>query len=207
MPGGITDIEFVRILITEEKRRKQPFTLDELLLLNHLHHERELDASSAGRLIQKGEAEGRRQLELLVESGLVENHGVARTRRYFFSATTYGQMGKSEEYIRRRGLETMRMEQLTLQLATKQKRITRRQVMELCHVNASQAYYLINKLTRRGLLQHMGIGGRSSYYMPTHDVPNIDKPEARSKKQEKKLEILSDEMPSEQIWNQEGLDL
>jgi ATP-dependent DNA helicase RecG len=159
LPGGESDLDFVKIILTEEKRLKRSFNLDELLLLSLLRRERELNLAEAGRLIQKGEDEARRVLEELTEDGLIERLKTSRQREYMLSASMYRQMGKPEAYIRRRGFEPLQMEQMVVQYTTKHGRITRSEVMSLCKINRNQASYLLRKLVHRDILQKIGTNG------------------------------------------------
>ncbi|MEH1812267.1 MAG: RNA-binding domain-containing protein [Nostoc sp.] len=170
LPGGKADLDFVKIILAEERRLKRLLTLDELILLNYLRQEGEINIVEAGRLTQKGESNARRVLEELMENGLVERIKTARQREYHLSASVYRQMGRPAAYVRRRGFEELQMEQMIVQYISKHERITRTQTAELCRINGSQATYLLSKLARRGLLCQMGIGGRSAYYILTKDA-------------------------------------
>jgi ATP-dependent DNA helicase RecG len=46
-----------------------------LLILNHMWSQRQLTTAEAAQLVQKPEADARRQLQRLVEAGLVEPRG------------------------------------------------------------------------------------------------------------------------------------
>ena len=74
IPGGESSLDFAAFIFGEERNGKV-FSLDDLLVINELYYDRRIDALSAGKLIQKGTAEGRRVLEHLHELGLVEARG------------------------------------------------------------------------------------------------------------------------------------
>ncbi|MFN7524237.1 MAG: hypothetical protein ACK5RD_14035, partial [Aphanizomenon sp.] len=71
-------------------------------------------------------------------------------------------------------------------------RITRGQTAELCRINHRQATHLLKKFANRGILKHMGIGGRSGYYILNEDEnisanllensPEIEKDNQKNKK-------------------------
>ncbi|MEH2413168.1 ATP-binding protein [Nostoc sp.] len=170
LPGGKADLDFVKIILAEERRLKRLLTLDELILLNYLRQEGEINIVEAGRLTQKGESNARRVLEELMENGLVERIKTARQREYHLSASVYRQMGRSAAYVRRRGFEELQMEQMIVQYISKHERITRTQTADLCRINVRQSTYLLSKLARRGLIHQMGIGGRGAYYILTKDA-------------------------------------
>jgi ATP-dependent DNA helicase RecG len=159
LPGGESDLDFVKIILSEEKRLQRSFSLDELLMLSLLRRERELNLAEAGRLIQKGEDEARRVLEELTEDGLIERLKTSRQREYMLSASMYRQMGKPEAYVRRRGFEPLQMEPMVVQYIAKNGRITRAEVARLCKINLGQASYLLTKLAHRGILQMIGTAG------------------------------------------------
>ena len=168
LPGGPGDLEFVALIVREENRRQRPFSVEELLLLGHLWRERETDTAEAARLIQQNEAAARRVLERLVESGLVEARGHTRARRYHLSATVYREVGQRVEYVRRRGFDRLQMEQMILDYVRAHGRITRREVMDLCRVNANQAAYLLRRLVQQRKLSRHGVK-RSAYYTLTEE--------------------------------------
>jgi len=101
--------------LVEESQTGRPLGLDELLLLNHLWQKRRVTTSAAARLIQKSETEARAVLERLVENGLVEARGERKGRSYHLSAATYRRLGAQATYVRQRGFEPLRQEQMVLQ--------------------------------------------------------------------------------------------
>jgi ATP-dependent DNA helicase RecG len=174
LPGGESDLDFVKIILSEEKRLKRSLSLDELLMLSLLRRERELNLAEAGNLIQKGEDEARCVLEGLTEDGLIERLKTSRQREYMLSASMYRQMGKPEAYIRRQGFEQLQMEQMILKYTDKNGRITRSEAARLCKINPAQAKYLLSKLARRGILEKMGTAGRGRgvhYVLPKAAKP------------------------------------
>ncbi|MFN5065926.1 MAG: RNA-binding domain-containing protein [Aphanizomenon sp.] len=192
LPGGDADLELVKIILSEEKRQKRELNLDELILLNYLWKEREINPNEAGKLIQKGEIQARRLLEQLSENGLLERIKTARQREYHLSASVYRQMGRSSAYIRRRGFDELQNQQMIVQYIKTDGRITRGQTAELCRINHRQATHLLKKFANRGILKHMGIGGRSGYYILNEDEnisanllensPEIEKDNQKNKK-------------------------
>jgi len=164
LPGGPGDLDFVSLIVREENRRQEPFSVEELLILSLLWREREVDISDVVRLIQQDEIAARRVLERLVESGLAEAHGHTRSRRYHLSALVYREMGEPAAYVHRRGFDRLQMEQMILEYVRAHKRITRREVMGLCRVSGNQANYLLRLLTEAGQIVQVG-KGRNTYYI------------------------------------------
>jgi ATP-dependent DNA helicase RecG len=163
LPGGPADLDFVKLMVTEENRIQRSFNVNELLILTHVWHERTIDTPTAARLTQRDDAHARSVLENLVEIGLLERRGDKRGRTYLLSASVYREMGHPEAYVRARGFEPLQMEQMIFQFIQAHGQITRRQVVELCRLNENQAGYLLKKLTDRNALRLIG-SGRGAHY-------------------------------------------
>ncbi len=163
LPGGPGNLDFVAMVMGEENRRQFPFSVEELLVLILLWQERETDSTEVARWIQRDERTARAFLERLVEEGLVEAHGHTRSRRYHFGARVYRQIGKPAAYVHRRGFDRLQMEQMILDYLRAHGRITRREVMDLCRVNPTQAQYLLQQLVRARRLERIG-RGRGVFY-------------------------------------------
>lgn len=154
IPGGEANLDFVRLLVTEAQSGRVP-SLDELLILNSLWHERSLVTEDATRLTQKPEAETRATLHRLVEVGLIEERGQKKGRTWHLSAAAYRALGDKAAYVRQRGFEPLQQEQMVLQYVGKHGRITRREAAELCRIGPYQATRLLNRLVKGGrLLRH-----------------------------------------------------
>ena len=88
IPGGETNLDFVRLLVTEAQHERD-LSLDELLVLNALWQERSLDTAEVAQMIQKPDSDARAVLHRLVEAGLVEERGQKKGRTWHLSAATY----------------------------------------------------------------------------------------------------------------------
>lgn len=155
IPGGEANLEFVRLLVTEGQRDR-PLSLDELLVLNALEHERSVTTLSVARLIQKSESVAGGVLHRLMDVGLVEEHGRARGRTWRLSAAAYRALGDKVGYVRQRGFEPLQQEQMVLQFVEKHGRITRTEAAELCRISSDQAFRLLNRLVRNQQLRRGG---------------------------------------------------
>jgi len=162
LPGGPANLDFVRVVV-EEERAGRPLSLDALMILNYLERERHIDLATAARLTQRGDAETRATLEELVEAGLVEPRGEKKGRTYHLSAAVYRRMGKPEAYVRARGFEPIQQEQMVLQYVDSHGRISRRETADLCRTSPYQATRLLNRLVASGQLGRRG-QGRTTYY-------------------------------------------
>lgn len=163
IPGGEANLDFVRLLVTEAQSGRV-LALDEILVLNALWQERSLATEDAARLTQKSEAETRATLHRLVEAGLIEERGHKRGRTWHLSAAAYRALGDKSGYVRQRGFEPLQQEQMVLQYVEKHGQITRAETAELCRISGPQAYRLLDRLTRQGLVIREGERGRGVVY-------------------------------------------
>jgi ATP-dependent DNA helicase RecG len=157
------DIPFLRLILEEERRTSAPVSLDSLIVLSHLRHDRRLSVAEAATAIQKDESAARTVLERLVESGLVEARGVTKGRVYTLSAKVYRAIGQSAGYVRQAGFDPIQQEQMVLQYVRKHGRITRKDASELCRLSEDQASRLLRRLQSEGKLIMTG-KGRGAFY-------------------------------------------
>ena len=98
------------------------------------------------------------------QSGLVEARGSRSSRSYHLSSAVYRRLGEKADYIRTRGFEPIQREQMVLQYVKAHGSISRAEVMELCKLGKDQAYRLIRKLFKDGLLARTDNRGRGCRY-------------------------------------------
>lgn len=163
LSGGDADLDFLRTVLAEEKRLGRPLSVDALIALALLRQLRRLDTVRLAKEIQRDEDAARRVLATLVEAGLVQAHGATRGRTYTLSAQLYKGLGDTAGYVRQAGFEPIQQEQMVLQYAAKNGRITRREVVDLCRVSADQASRLLRKLVSESKLASQGSGRARSY--------------------------------------------
>lgn len=163
LPGGPADLDLVQLIVTEENRRQKAFSVNELLLLEYVWRDRTIDTPTAAHLIQRDELQARAVLESLVEEGLLEGRGAKKGKTYLLSAAVYRALGQPAAYVRARGFEPEQSEQMILQYIRAHGSITRRQVMDLCRLDANQASYMLKKLVDQGRLQVTGKGRAARY--------------------------------------------
>ncbi|RRR77321.1 MAG: ATPase [Candidatus Viridilinea halotolerans] len=160
------DLPFLRMILEQENRTQRRIALDELILLARLRTQRRIDLAEATHAIQKNEFATRAALERLVEVGMIEAHGVKKSRTYTLSPRVYRDLGQSANYVRQAGFDPIQQEQMVLQYVKKHGKITRKDVIDLCRVSEDQATYLLRKLQASDRLRLVG-KGRGSYYEPT----------------------------------------
>ena len=162
--GGEPSLKFASFVYEEDKAGR-PFILDELIVLNTLFVERRIDSEQVCKVIQKGASEGRRVLERLLERGLIEARGEKRARIYHLAASLYDRLQDVSGYVRTRGFDKIQQQQMihSAIAASKDKRITREDVGELCKITPAQAYHLLKKMSMDEELELHG-SGRGAYY-------------------------------------------
>lgn len=153
--GGEASLSFAAFVYEQDRAGKR-LTTDELLVMNHLQHERRTDTANVSRLIQRADAHARAVLETLVERGLIEARGERNGRVYHLSASLYRQFGAPVEYVRARGFDSIRQESMVLDYVAAHGRITRRDVISLCGIGDRQASYLLDKLVCKEKLRRVG---------------------------------------------------
>ena len=153
--NAAADLDFFRMVVEQEEKLGH-MPIDSLIILSRLREERRLTTADLVPSIQKPEASVRAALEKLVETGLLEAHGVGRGRAYTLSAAYYRKSGKKSEYIRQAGFAPIQQEQMVLNFIDKHGSIKRGDVMELCQLSQGQAYKLLLRLKTRGEIARVG---------------------------------------------------
>ena len=154
--GGQADLDFLRVVLAEEKRRGEPLSLDALIVLSCLRRERRLGFGDLAFAVQRTEASARSVLERLVEIGLVEAHGSNRDRTFTLGARVYRELGQSAAYVRQTGVEMIHHEAMVLKLAKTKGSIKRSDAVELCGLTEKQASTLLGRLVGQGHLIQEG---------------------------------------------------
>lgn len=148
IPGGESSLDFAAFVF-EQERNGKVFSLDDLLIMNALYYDRRIDATTAGKLIQKGTVEGRRILEHLHELGLAEGRGEKAGRVYHLPASLYKRFHMEAEYVRAKGFEPLQQEQMVIDYVKKHGRIRRSEVASLCRTSDDQAKRLLKSLSEK----------------------------------------------------------
>ncbi|MEI8167493.1 MAG: ATP-binding protein, partial [Chloroflexales bacterium] len=157
------DLPFFRMILEQENQTQRRISLDALIVLARLRTQRRIDLAEAAQVIQKNEFVTRAVIERLVEAGIIEAHGATKSRSYTLSPQVYRDLGQSADYVRQAGFDSIQQAQMVIQYVTKHGRITRKDVVDLCHVTEDQATYLLQKLHTAGEIKRVG-RGRGVYY-------------------------------------------
>jgi ATP-dependent DNA helicase RecG len=163
--GGAESLDFAAFVF-ERERLQGPMTVDQMIVLNRLFHERRVTTEQVATEIQRSQNDARALLERLVEEGLVEARGENRGRVYHLAARVYGAVGQPEAYVRTHGIDPIRQEAAVLQFVEAHRRIKRENVVKLCGVTERQATQLLGRLVREGKLVRQGMKRWSYYEVP-----------------------------------------
>ena len=162
LPGGEPNLGFVR-LVVERGRQGQPFSQDELLLLNALERKRRLSISDAAATIQKGRSGAGDLLRKLCESGIADLRGTARRQEFHLSEGTRLQLSdRADAHVG--GVGRIPHDELVRRYIEDHGSISRKDVVELCAISAPRAYRLLKKMESAGVLRRVGTRGRSVRY-------------------------------------------
>lgn len=152
------DEMFLKLVVDQEGRQSgDPLPMDSLIALAVLREHKRLDVDELARHIQRDTARARRTLEQLVEAGLVEVHGNARSRNYTLSAEMYRARGDKLAYTRQVGFSKVQHPEMVLNYVRQHERIQRNEVMALCHLSESQAKALLQRLKDEARLEQHGV--------------------------------------------------
>ena len=162
LPGGEPNLSFVR-LVVEQGLQGQPFSQDELLLLNALERERRLTVSDAAATIQKGPSGAEALMRKLCGSGIVERRGTPQRQVFHLSEATNLQLGDRTD-ARRGSVERIQHDEMVRRYIEDHGSISRKDVVSLCSISASRAYRLLKKMVSEGVLRRVGTRGRSVRY-------------------------------------------
>ena len=158
------DLPFMKMLLDEENKTGRTFPTNSLLILSALRTSRRLGLKDIEEATHISRTRLKASLERLVESGLIEGLGSASGREYIISAETYWKQGNPTGYIHQADIETIRSEELLIELARQQDGMIKREdAMALLHVKGDRAYRLLRKLTQKGILRLEGKGKMATY--------------------------------------------
>lgn len=157
------DLAFVRMVLHEEARQHGTLPVETLLVLTSLREARRLSVAEMSAHLQTSSAQALKLIEPLVESGLIQAHGVGRGRQYTLSPQVYKQLGQGVEYARQAGFDELQQVELVRNLVRQQTRIKREDVIALCRLTPRQAKHRLDQMVAQGLLERHG-EKRGSYY-------------------------------------------
>jgi ATP-dependent DNA helicase RecG len=128
------DQKFLKLVVEYENRLGNSLPIDSLIADSALLQAKRDLAEELATFIQKDSLQARKTLKLLNEAGLVQAHGITRSRTYTLASTVYQAAGNKAEYTRQLGFSTLQNEQLVLNYIEQHGQIKRAEVMELCRL-------------------------------------------------------------------------
>ncbi len=152
--------------IAQARRDGQQFSLEDLLTLHEIRHERRISTARAAELFQVDQHEARATLNRLADRGLLEARGDGKGRSYHLSAALYSRIGESAQYVRARGFDDIQQEQMVLTFVERHGSITRREASELCQIDSERASRLLRRMRDEGRLDMQGEKRTSRYVKP-----------------------------------------
>lgn len=164
------DLEFLRLVVEEENKQTKPLPIDSLIALSALRESKRLSADELATRIQRDTHQARKTLEILNEAGLVQAHGITRSRTYTLAANLYQAAGNKAEYTRQVGFSDLQNEQLVMNYVKQYGQIKRADVMQLCRLTKDQAARLLQKLYNDGRLVRQGKSRATFYVLASPDT-------------------------------------
>lgn len=150
------DLGFLQLVLEQEHRTQTPLSVDSLIALSILWKARRVEAIEVAEAIQRPVLAARIVLERLVEAGLVQAHGRTSGRTFTLSPQVYQELGQDANYVRMAGFSRLQQEQMVLSLIAQKERVSRKDVMDLCHLSPDQASRLLRRLVSEGKLIRRG---------------------------------------------------
>lgn len=158
------DFEFAKMIQKEQDRIGRLLPINSLLILSCINSERRVNLKRVMDLTHITESKARASIESLVESGLIEALGNGKNRSYILSAKVYMSSHNSIAYIRQTDIDELRHEELILKLAkTRNRGISRKDVVELLNISKDQAYRILKKMVLNEKLIIIGSGKATRY--------------------------------------------
>ncbi len=160
IPRGMPDKKMVALISEEQQKTGAPVSLNALFVLNALKHHRRMSLNEISTECNIPETKLRSTVERLTEAGIIDGMGNGRGRVYVLSAKAYKDPA---QYVRQTDIDVIRYSELIMKLAQTKEYITRKDVVELLHVSAPQAYRLLKKLESNNQLMHNGATSATRY--------------------------------------------
>ena len=162
---GIISESFVKFA-KEADREGKSLGLDELLILSALRRRREITLKDASKILQLDATRSKEILNKMVSDNLLEKSGIKKGVVYRLSGKVYKKLGESVAYIREKGIDELRYEELILEYVKRYGEINNKLVRELLGVNIYKASRILGKLVKEGKLKRKGEKRNASYILP-----------------------------------------
>ena len=164
VPRSAPDEAFMELLEDERQRTGVPPSLRAMMVLDVLKRQRRATTQDLTEQLHMSGSVVRTVVEQLVEAGLVEAVGSGRGRAYILSSRVYARKNDAKAHTLQSGIDKIRHSELVLKLAREQGFVANRDVVALLHIGDKQAYALLKKLAKDGVLELRGHGAGAKYY-------------------------------------------
>lgn len=164
IPKGPTDKAFIRLVSEAHQRTGRSLPIYSLLVMSTLKSLRRASVHEIAEELKADEARIRVVVEDLAAFGLVEAGGSGRGRYYMLGAVYYKATNDSAAYIRQKDIDPIRYEEVIMQLAKHKGSVRRADVIDLLHVTPPQAFRILQRLSKSGMLRLEGRGAGSKYF-------------------------------------------
>lgn len=162
-PKCEADINFFRLILDYQKRTGKSIAIQSLMVLSSVLFSKRLTFEGIVTATKLPANRLKRHVETLVEDGLLECKGSGSERDFILSSKFYKAQNREIEMVRQSGIDSVRNDELVMQLVREKGCITRADVMQILGFEAQPAYRLLRKLTDQGRLVREG-GRRTSTY-------------------------------------------
>lgn len=165
IPKGPTDKEFIRMVSSEQERTGRSMPVYSLLTMNALKNVSRMTIQELSDELKISEGRARTTVESLVISGIVEAGGTGRGRYYLLSSGYYKRAKNTAGYIRQKGIDSVRYEEMVMQYLKTNGDIRRADVIDLLRVTPPQAYRILQKLAEANKIYKVGSGAGTKYLL------------------------------------------
>lgn len=160
IPRGLPDKKFIQMVAEEQQRTGSLMPVNTLLILNALKQGRRMSLHDIAEATKVPESKARATAERMTESGLLEAVGNGKGRAYILSPKVYRD---KVSYVRQADIEAIRYPELIIKLTEAKETITRKDVVDLLHVTPPQAYRILQKMVKNGMLVQSGSTRNTCY--------------------------------------------
>lgn len=162
-PKCEADVNFFRLILEYQKRNGKPISIQSLMVLTAVLFSKRITFEGIVAATKLPANRLKRHVETLVEDGLLECKGSGSNRDFILSPKFYKAQNREIELVRQSGIDSVRNDELVMQLAREKGCITRADVMQILSLEAQPAYRLLRKLTDQGRLIREGDRRTSTY--------------------------------------------
>lgn len=158
------DFSFIEQIQTIEKSGRTRLSLDELLILNWLYHEKQAELQTLATIIQRNPVQTDSIIRQMIEEQVLQVKGSAKKARYSLHSDLLANQQKYHYLLPSDQKKNKVSEQMIVQyLSDPNRQFTRKQLSELLQISLNEASYILKKLVRDGKLLLIKKGPRSFY--------------------------------------------